>query len=404
MAMNNLEPQFEQHIAEALSDEGPSAVGADVEPARVLVAVGDVRVRSEIDGVLQSQGCRVQVAGAFDDARSLATRQRFDLAIVGPLAREADSIELMRVLQKTAPASKTIVLADAVSAASAVQAMRNGAVDLIALPLNPDDFAARVESALLKARVETQRDRRLSRLKRICRELNLARHDISKQVDALCDDLAHVYEDIAGQMSDVAMAAEFRTLLRQELDVEDLLRTTLEYMLTKTGPTNAAVFLPDGASLGGIGAAKPAAFGLGAYVNCDCPRETVSAMLDHLGEAVCPQMADESDIVRFADAAEFANWIGADAEGLADCQVIAFRCANKDDCLAVIVLFRRKDQPFDEKLAGTLDTMRGIIAEQLRTVVKVHHRAAGQWPRDADGDDDLDCGLSEGDDNYGFAA
>lgn len=408
--MDNLEPQFEQHIAEALADEtAATATTADVEPARALLVAADARLCKEADALLRSSGCRVQTARGFDEARTLVTRQRFDLAIVAPLSNENDAPELLRLMQRTSPTSKTIMLADTVTAATAVSAMRCGAVDLITLPLNPNDFLTRVESALLKARAETERDRRLSRLKRICRELNVARHEISKQVDSLCDDLANVYEDIAEQMSDVAMAAEFRTLLRQELDVEDLLRTTLEYMLTKTGPTNAAVFLPDGSSLGaGKKAGLPSAFGLGAYVNCDCPRETISAMLDHLGEAVCPQMADENDIVRFADAAEFAEWLGADAGGecLADSQVIAFRCAHKGECLAVIVLFRKKEQPFEEKVAGTLDTMRGIIAEQLRNVIKVHHRAAaGEWPKEAESDaDDLDFGLSEGDDNYGMAA
>lgn len=401
--MDNLEQQFDQHIAEALADESPAIGAVSVEPARVLVAAIDAPLRQSVDGLLKARGCRVQPAASLEDARAAVSRGRFDLIIVGPMAVESDSSDLMRLSQMAAPASKTIMLTAAVTAASAMQAMRAGAVDLIALPLEPDDFLTRVESALLKARAESQRDQRLLRLKRICRELNVARHDISKQVDSLCDDLAHVYEDIAEQMSDVAMAAEFRTLLRQELDVEDVLRTTLEYMLTKTGPTNAAVFLPDGSSLGAGKGKVPANFGLGAYVNCDCPRETISAMLDHLGEAVCPQMARENDIVRFADAAEFAEWLGEEDGGecLADSQVIAFRCSHKGECLAVIVLFRRKEQPFNEKLAATLDTMRGIIAEQLRNVVKVHHRASNQWPREAE-DGDLDYGLSEGDDNYGF--
>jgi DNA-binding response OmpR family regulator len=397
--MDTLEPQFEQHIAEALADESPAGeCGADAAPARVLLAAADAQVRQGIESLLQGRGHRVTSVARVEDARSAVPRQRFDAIIVGPMAHEPESIELLRFLQKTVPAGKTIVISKGVTAADAVQAMRCGAVDIIALPLEPNDFLQRVESAVLKSRAEGQREQRLSRLKRICHELNVARHEISKQVDGLCDDLSHVYEDIAEQMSDVAMAAEFRTLLRQELDVEEVLRTTLEYLLTKTGPTNAAVFLPDGGSLV---KGKPTMFGLGAYVNCDCPRETIAAMLDHVGGAICPQMAEESEIVRFADAEEFSEWIGADAECLADSQVLAFKCAHKNECLAVIVLFRKKAQKFDEKLAGVLDTLRGIIAEQLKNVVKVHHRATPGWPKEAK-DGDLDYGLSESDDHYGF--
>ena len=39
-------------------------------------------------------------------------------------------------------------------------------------------------------------------------------------------------------------ALEFTGLIKQELDIENLLRTTLEYVLGRSGPTNAAVFLP----------------------------------------------------------------------------------------------------------------------------------------------------------------
>ena len=47
------------------------------------------------------------------------------------------------------------------------------------------------------------------------------------------------------------------------------------HLLTKTGPTNAAVFLPDSVDH----------YGLGAYVNYDCPRESIAALLDALATA-----------------------------------------------------------------------------------------------------------------------
>jgi FixJ family two-component response regulator len=333
-------------------------------------------------------------------------RKRFDVVDVGCALPDGVGLDLAPLVHKVSPATKIIVLADVMSPDAVIQAMRCGAVDCLAVPATTDgmeDFLRRLEPALLKSRAERQRDERLLRLKKVCRELNIARHEISKQVDALCDDLSNAYREIADQMSDVALASEFRTLLKQELDVEDLLRTTLEYLLTKTGPTNAAVFLPD--------APRPKHsnddqhYGLGAYVNYDCPRETISLLLDHLGGAICPQMADEMDIVAFTDAKEFAEWIGEDLEGaefLANSNVIAFSCVHNGECLAVIVLFRDQATPFDDKLAGAIDTMRQIIAEQLSNVIKVHQRARPSWPKKAaEGDldyhdDDLGFGGYEG--------
>jgi DNA-binding response OmpR family regulator len=401
--MNDTERQFEKHIAEALAEADASAPSnAPAGPARVLVAAADAQVRCAAESLLKCRGHQCTCVARLDEARTALSRNRFEMVLLAALDTNSDAVELLRLLARSAPTTKTIIVAQGVTASLAVQAMRCGAVDVLSLPLDPNDFVTRVDAALQKSRREQDRELRLTRLRKICQELNGARQEIARQVDTLADDLSHVYSDIAEQMSDVAMAAEFRTLLRQELDVEDLLRTTLEYMLTKTGPTNAAVFLPDGSSLSGEGGNKKkhVSYGLGAYVNYDCPRETVSAMLDHLCGAICPQMVSETEIVSFDDAGEFSEWIGVDAEFLADSHIIAFSCLHKGDCMAVIVLFRGKSQRFDERTAGMLDTLRTIIAEQLRTVVKVHHRASDSaWPRDIEDEDDLE---QEWRDEYGF--
>lgn len=379
---------LDQHIAEVLAETAPVSAA---EPARILIVVADPQRCAAVVQMLQRQRHRCTAAGCLDEARTAIARSRFDLIVLECTLPDGDGLELMPLVQKTSPATKTMVISDDNSGSSAVCAMRSGAVDLLTFPLDAEDFARRIDTALIKSRVERQRDERLARLQKICRELNVARHEITKQVDALCGDLANAYQDIAEQMSDVAMASEFRTLLKQELDVEDLLRTTLEYVLTKTGPTNAAVFLPDAR-----GAGSHQNYGLGAYVNFDCPRETISVLLDHLCQAICPQMAEEPEIVSFSDSEEFAEWIGADAGFLADSEVIAFSCRYKADCLAVFVLFRKKSQPFNEKLAAALDTLRTIIAEQLSNVIRVHHRARPSWPKEAE-EGDLDCN-----DDYGF--
>ncbi|MHC4107014.1 MAG: GAF domain-containing protein, partial [Planctomycetota bacterium] len=171
-----------------------------------------------------------------------------------------------------------------------------------------------------------------------------------------------------------------------ELDIEDVLRTALEYLLTKTAPTNAAVFLPD----------ADHRYGLAAYVNYDCPRESVTVLLDHLALVVCPHMAQEPEIIAFSDTDEFADWIGPEMGFLAGCEVVAFSCRNNGECLAVVVLFRSRNAPFEEELAPILDILRQLFAEQLAHVLKIHHRAMPQWPADAADD------PCEREDDFGF--
>ena len=377
---------LDRAVAEALEDREPAA-----GPASILVIGREGPQREALVACLENVHHRCICVGRLDTARATATRGRFDLLLIDPVLPDGDGLELARHLRQAAPYTRCIVYGDGRGPDDALNALRAGAVDVLAGPLDEARLLAAVQSAAAASRRERQREERVARLKRVCKELNVARREITEQVDILCKDLVNAYQDMAEQMNEVALSSEFKTLLRQELDVEDLLRTALQYMLTKTGPTNAAVFLPD----------AEGHYGLGAYVNYDCPRESVSVLLDHLCRSICPQMAREREIVSFEDAEEFGAWINADVDLLEDSQVIALSCRHGGDCMAVVVLFRRKCDPFQESLAGTLDTMRVIFAEQLAQIIKVHHRAAPSWPKDAweDGDeygDDRGIGGFEG--------
>jgi hypothetical protein len=62
--------------------------------------------------------------------------------------------------------------------------------------------------------------------------------------------------------------------------------------------------------------------------------------------------------------------------------VLGFSCLHEGKCMAVMVLFRSKDDPFEESLAPAIDILRAIFAEQLANVVRIHHRARPEWPKD----------------------
>jgi DNA-binding response OmpR family regulator len=355
-------------------------------PARILLVGGEPDFRADLARHLCSRH-RCTHVSRLDEAQSAIGRQRFDLVLVTPTLPDGDGLEIARRVAAVGAGTKTIVFAADGSFKLALRAMRSGATDFIRTPCPVSEFSRRIEAALVRSAGEKVREDRIQRLQLICRELSDARSEISEQVDALVADLVAAYQELTEQINDVAIAAEFRTLLGQELDLEEGLRTMLEYLLAKTGPTNAAVFLPDASHH----------FSLGAYVNYDCRRESIDALLEHLARAICPQLSDEEDLVAFDDADEFASWIGHGAEAITGSQIIAFSCRAGGDCLAVVILFRRRDTPFEPSLAGTLDILRSIFAEQLAQIIKIHHRAAPRWPADADGDDDLDL-----EDDFGF--
>ncbi len=354
----------------------------------ILLAARDQDLTQRIATVLQTEGYQVEHCSATAPAAAALLARHFDLVLLDPSMSDGDSMELVRLSQRLASAPKAVLISARASFDRAVDGMRNGAIDYIRLPCEDDEVLKRVAAAIGRGQLDKEREQRLVRLKRICRKLNTARHEISAQVDTLCSDLAAAYREMTDQMQEVATASEFRTLLRQELDVESMLRTALEYILTKTGPTNAAVFLP-----GPCGE-----WNLGAYVNYDCPRETASVLLDHLGATLCPIMEEETEMVRFDDASRFAEWIGIESAVIADSQVVSFSARHEDETMAIIVMFRRPGEPFGEDLASLLDMLRGIFADQLATIIRIHHRAAPSWPDEAIDDD------AEFDGDYGLAA
>lgn len=370
-----------------VAGDAGDAAAATVAPARILVIGGEPERRAALVERLRRERHRCTHIAHFADARTAIARHRYDLLIVDPDLPDGNGLELIRAARRLNRATRAIVVSESGSVAHAVSALRSGAVDFILDPLDFEEIVVRVDAALRRSRSEVDRERRIQNLRRICRDLGTAREDIARQIDQLCDDVVSAYRDINERMDEVAVASEFRALLSQELDIEDVLRTMLEYLLTKTGPTNAAVFLPD----------EQKHYALGAYVNYDCPRESIDTLISQFASVLCPQMAREPELVAFDDSAEFAEWIGLDDGFFADSNVVAFSCLDEGRCLAVVILFRRGADPFPPQLAGTLDTLRTIFARHLGRLIRVHHRAKPSWPAEApdvfeDYDDDFGFG------------
>ncbi len=373
--------------------EYPASGRRNKESARILLVGGDPECRAELSALFDRRRHRCTHVNRLDEARTAVSQHRYDLIAVDCVLPDGEGLDLAQLIHKTSPSTKTVLLSNNGSFTTALRAIRCGVVDFISTPAEPNEIVERIEKALARTHDERQREKAVSRLQSICKELNIAREEIADQVDVLCSDLVAAYEEMTEQIADASMASEFRTLLRMELDIEELLRTTLEYLLAKTGPTNAAVFLPDTQQL----------YSLGAYVNYDCPRASIDTLLEHLCGAICTHMSQESEIVSFDDADEFSDWVGIDGQFLADSNVISFSCTHEGECMAVVVLFRSKDRPFEPRLAGTLDILRSIFAEQLSRIIRIHYRAKPQWPDEAADDEmDFDDGFDSGfDSGYG---
>ena len=290
-------------------------------------------------------------------------------------------------IHRIAPAVKVLVAGDAPTSGRLLDALRAGVSDWIDCQSEDAEIYTRLEVAVEQCRAERRRDERVVRLKGICRKLSVTRSEFSKHIDSLAEGMSNAMLDARERVDEAAIVGEFRGLISQELDVEDLLRTSLQYLLTKTGATNAAVFLPG---------SKPTQFGLGAYVHYDCPRASAQPLLTALAETVCPKIAITDDIVRFADTEQFVDSLGIGATVLDDAELVAWPARHGDECMGVFFLFRNKSEPFADELAGLIDALRPVFAAQMAKLVRIHHRSNFAWPQVQDNGDESDDGESDG--------
>jgi FixJ family two-component response regulator len=349
--------------------------------------------RARMAPIMAALGLKLAEPSSVPEAReSLARGDALMLLVDADLPR-GEAFEIVADLHTAHPEVAVVVLSDDCGVETAMRAMQSGACDLIPSTIALDIAVARLRPQILRAeKMHARRqamNAKIDKLKSLCRQLNSARHEVTRHVGSLCTNLTGAYREMADQLEMVGLASEFNSLIRQELDVESLLRTALEYMLTKTGPTNAAVFLP----------ATSGDFSLGAYVNYDCAKDTAEVLLDHLAAALAPKFESEREVVFMNARGELEARIGEAADWLRESSVVTMACRVDGECLAVLTLFRDRSTPFSESLKPVLKTMGDLFGKQLSRIIHVHHRhlPKSKWGAPGDpcdpperNDDDID--------------
>ncbi len=342
----------------------PASRDAQLKTSVLCVGFGEV-ARLTLEGSLPAGEFHIAFVGCEATAlmQLAATAAEVVVVSVELPARRRDS--LAGRVRRLSHGTHLVIAGPRPRSASLLTAMREGYRDWI--DLESEEAPRRLRSAIAAACLERERNARQARL----HDLASARAVASESPKSIVQVTKHEKETPSAQVDQVKAAGEFRGLISQELDPEDLLRTSLEYMLTKTGATNAAVFLPG---------SKPAQWGLGAYVNYDCPRATAEPLLHRLSNEVCDRLAAGDDLFRFADTADFVKALGVEASVLEESELIAFPAHFAGECMAVFFFFRHGSEAFREDLATLIDSLRPVFAEQMHRIIRIHHRSTFTFP------------------------
>ena len=324
----------------------------------------DPGVAEQLGSALDGQAYRLERVTTLADAGRAVGAGRVDLVLMASQLSDGPALHWARQIRQDQPGLRTILLSEQPSMQQAVDAMRAGAVDMLVKPLDVAVANQRVREALEVCQEDRRLYRRLHRLKRVCRRLNAARIEISQQVDVLCNDLITAYRELAEQVQHVVQGNEFAAMASEELDLEQLLRKTLEFLLDRAGPTNAAVFLPSTAD----------EFSLGGYINYDWSAGSPEVLLAHLADVVAPKVTAATGVTHITDDRTLRKWVGDDASYLENCHVTAACCRDGEEPLAVIVLFRDGSDPFDAKVIEALGSIAPLLGEYLGRIIRIHHR------------------------------
>ncbi len=288
------------------------------------------------------------------------------LAILVPAEGDAATTTLEQVQRLTAGEHPPLVLVALAEPrhTEALPLIRGGATDVLLGADQAERVNDRVDAAA--RRLEVHRHARLNeqRLRHRVRRLTRSCRDSQDQLDRLSEDLVAAYQNLAGQMQHVVQSTQYSALVKSELDLEQLLRKTLEHLVERAGPTNAAVFLP----------AVGDEYALGGYVNYDCPDDAADMLLNHLADVLAPRVAEHEGTVHVSDDATLVKWLGDDAAWLGDSHVIGFTAKHDGEPLAVVSLFRDADQPFPADLLTAVAAIAPLMGETLARLIRVHHR------------------------------
>ena len=352
----------------------------DFRGSEVLLVHGGTRSACSESAWSHLEQMGVQ-CGSCDQLESRIIDDEIGLVVIDCSNRAVMDTDRVRTLR---PGLPILALVDGSSMESVQDLLAVGVTDVHFLDSGVETLERRVVS-LVGSVHDTDGDSVFERSLEILRGLCSTNSALSERVTDLESELAEVESDVASQVEIATVVSSFKALLSQELGVEGVLQTALEFILGRTGPTNAAIFLAD----------SETSYSLGAYVNCDCPREKADPVLCKFTTDVCHHVAAPDDLVRFEDIDSFIKAVGPEAEILRSSEVIGMPCSSDGECLAVVFLFRSESDPFPEQLAGVLDALRVTLAEQLATIVGIHHRIDDHWPDEAT-DEASDWGFGTG--------
>ncbi len=116
-------------------------------PLRILVVDDDEPFRSRLARSLRARGFEVADAGSAQDALGVAHAFRPDRAVIDLRMTDGSGLDVLAQLKRDFPSLVGIVLTGYGSIATALEALRRGAIDYLPKPVDADDVLRAYDAA-----------------------------------------------------------------------------------------------------------------------------------------------------------------------------------------------------------------------------------------------------------------
>jgi DNA-binding NtrC family response regulator len=113
--------------------------------ARILVADDEPKLGRVVAEMLEGAGHEVTRASGGREAIQRIDGGRYDVVLSDLRMPDADGMEVLRAVRRTAPATDVVIMTAHATAQNAVEAMREGAVDYLIKPFAMDELRMRID-------------------------------------------------------------------------------------------------------------------------------------------------------------------------------------------------------------------------------------------------------------------
>ncbi len=129
-------------------------------PARVLLVEDDPDARDNLRDILELDGHVIDEAATVAEASDREDWSVYSLVLLDRRLPDGTGVDLLPELKRLAPAADVIILTGLSDVEGAIQALRQGAVDYLLKPINPDELRTRVARLIERRRADAELRRR----------------------------------------------------------------------------------------------------------------------------------------------------------------------------------------------------------------------------------------------------